>query len=609
MRQQLDYYKHYASVWDKRYFETTANLPTLTNKQVNEAKIRLTKYINRIPLPRGQGSPQKIASHATTLPSLISTTGESLILDLPDDLGNTIYDLVPGTQIIENQYLIPIRNSDLAANLIQPYDPDLANDILTNKHTKKWHKKQKVKQDLQHNDAAHLLTSLKERLVDFLPKNLILFPHQVEAIAFFIAATGRSILADEPGLGKTAPAIVFNAINKYKTVVLCPKNVLINWATEINMWSPSSTIHILTKTTKQDQNDFFLRGIEISNELPDEPPDFLITNYERNTKEWQRISELGFDSIIWDECHNLKNPQAKRTINALALASACPQSLIGLSGTPIRNRPDEFYTILKKISYNDFPSYEDYIKRYCGAYKGDYGWRMGKPTNMPELYKKIQRIMLRRGKDVLDLPSKEIVKTPVKFVLNEYNSLFQQLVTDLRYKEGGPLTIIQKLRIYTGKLKANFLINDSRKLPLVIFYHHKEVGDILQSRFPSALRIDGSTSQVKRSIIVDDFQRGETDILLASIQAAGIGITLTRAKHLIMLERSWVPGDELQCHDRIHRIGQQHPVTIEYPLIDNTIDTVMDAVISEKLHNIGGVIDGKVSESMMIKNVFKELMK
>lgn len=616
--------------WDKRRLEFLSGLPTLSHKEANEAKIRLTKYLIKIkegggPKPSNKKVESNDASHFQASPTFkvsnpspspspynIESSTDRLILNLPEDIASHLLDAVPGFEYHSNNTSsFPIRNADIASLLIEPYNEDLAQQVSDNKHVKRWKKQEHWRRELNDTkaDTQHIVTALTSQLNGSLPSHLTLYPHQVQAIAFFEAAYGKALLCDEPGLGKTAPAILYNHIHNYNTIVLCPKSVLFNWAIEIIKWT-NKEVFVYSSATKKVKEYYKKLNITVDNKVPSRKYPFFIANYDVATKIYDSLIDVGYESCIMDECHILKSWKARKTEASIIISQFCHKSVIGLSGTPLRNRPEEFYVILHSIRYNDFPDRKEYMIRYCGAKENHWGGLDNKgATHMDELHNKLKSVMLRRTKEVLPLPPKQIMYQEVPLEdERKYRNYHKYLFKKHYHELGGPLKIITLLKQEAAKQKLHAL--EITTTPTVIFYHHKEVGFAIEEKFKEDYRIckiDGSTKDTDRTIITQDFQNGQYDIMLASITAAGVGITLTAASKAIMFEQSWSPADELQCHDRLHRIGQTKPVEIVYLLGANSIDEIIHRVVKNKKDTISSVIDGDSVKSIILRNVIKEL--
>jgi len=535
-------------------------------------------------------------------------------------LASELLEVIPGFEYHGHldKCSFPIRNANMLAEFVEDKDISLTSAIRGSRFLKKWQKQEKWRRQLSDTvaDTSHILSHFNVELDKNLPPGKKLMPHQGDCIAFFEAANGRALCCDDPGLGKTPPAILYTANHNYSTIVMGPKNVLFNWAIEIAMWAPDKSIFVLTNATKKDTAKFnHFPQIKFGNKLPEKQPDYFVMSYHRADRICDEITSWTYDATILDECHMLKNWQAKMTESSVVIAQFSRKCIIGLTGTPIRNRPEEFFTILNLIRPNEFPEWKDYIKRYCGGVKNHWGgWEYSGATNMEELYDKLKSVMIRRNKDVINLPPKEIIYTNIKY--GSQKVLTKSLIKRHYNQAGGPLKIISLLKqdaalkkVQHLKVHVSKFLND---LPVVIFYHHKEIGTYLENTFnslTSVAKIDGSTSDIDRSVITAEFQAGKHKVLLASITAAGIGITLTAASRAIMFEQAWSPADERQCHDRLHRIGQTKPVIIEYLIGEDTVDEVIQKVVKEKSEMIDSIIDGASVKSVMVRNVMQELMK
>mgnify|MGYP001573402199 FL=1 len=226
-----------------------------------------------------------------------------------------------------------------------------------------------------------------------LTNGLSLFPFQETGIAFLQQTKGKALIADEMGLGKSAEALIWISITQDVCPVLCivPASLKRNWEKEIDKWLTNKTIQII-----QNGKDEIISG-----------KDFYIINYDLLQKRKGDLEKIKYRTIILDECHYIKERASQRTKVAMSLAKSA-KHIIGLTGTPILNRPKEMFNILNLISPGLFPSWWSYGLRYCGGHRTDYGWDFNGATNLSELRMKVMPLMIRREKkDVLhDLPDK-----------------------------------------------------------------------------------------------------------------------------------------------------------------------------------------------------------
>jgi SWI/SNF-related matrix-associated actin-dependent regulator 1 of chromatin subfamily A len=327
-----------------------------------------------------------------------------------------------------------------------------------------------------------------------------------------------------------------------------------------------------------------------------------------------------------DEIHYIKNNGARRTKATKLLAKGIPH-VIGLSGTPIVNRPIEAYNAIKMIDPDLFTNGWEYAHRYCGARNNGYGWDFSGATNTEELHQKlVESIMIRRKKvDVLtDLPEKLYSFVPIELDNEkEYKAAEDDFIEFVHKTKGAvaaerasnaaTLAEIEGLKQLAVKGKMaecidwikDFIEVDGK---LVVFATHKFVIDSLMEAFPNiSVKIDGSVTGEERQQSVDKFQNDSNiRLFVGNIKAAGVGITLTAASNVAFIELPWTPGDLVQAEDRCHRIGQKSSVNIHYLLSSGTIEERIARLLDKKRKVLDAVLDGKETEQ---ESLLSELMK
>ncbi len=335
------------------------------------------------------------------------------------------------------------------------------------------------------------------------------------------------------------------------------------------------------------------------------------------------------DNVLVSNCQFLKNSKSQRTEVFMAVAKTKSiRSTIGLSGTPIVNRPIEFYPMLKLLRPADFSNWKFFTKRYCsGHYETIYiarghgatksVWVCSGSSNEKELSSRIKDVMIRRlKKDVLsELPPKHRNSIEIEISSaerDEYNNIVESCYTG---EPGDHLAAINCARQLVGKYKAQKALDlidmyMDQNQPLLVFAHHHEVMNKLEEEIKGKYsygKIDGTISQDKRTQLVEDFQSGKINLLILSIKAAGVGITLTRSSNVIFLERAWTPADEEQAEDRTHRPGQKNNVLVQYLCIPDTVDDMMGTLIDAKRDILEKILNGgmQIQEDLNIK---KELL-
>lgn len=320
------------------------------------------------------------------------------------------------------------------------------------------------------------------------------------------------------------------------------------------------------------------------------------------------------NGILVSNCHFIKNQKAQRTKETKAFCKN-KKHIIALSGTPIVNRPIEFFTTLNLLAPDTFNRYWDYAQRYCDAKHNGYGWDLSGASNVEELHQRLDRnIMIRRLKsDVLkDLPEKTRTTIPLELNGNEgiYTSALREALGAWQDEKPDPLrdiTHISALRQAAMDAKfglccewiSNFL-ETGRKL-VVFDVHHKTTDRLMEKYGKVAVALDGRVDSRLRSKVVEQFQTDQnTKLLIGNVQVAGTGFTMTAAQDAVFLEYPWTPGELAQAEDRIHRIGQKGATSIYYLVAKNTLEEDILELIEEKRKVLNGVLDGQYDESTSI---------
>jgi len=453
------------------------------------------------------------------------------------------------------------------------------------------------------------------------PDGLEYLPFQRAGIAYAIRREAV-LIGDEMGLGKTIQALgIVNADSSIKSVlIVVPASLRINWKRECEKW-------LVRK--------FSIYVVESNKAVP-EDADLVIVNYDRiKGKVLESLEARQWDILIVDECHKVKNPKAQRTKKVLGWWNRAKKEKVPglvdrakrkvfLTGTPFLNRPIEIQPVAGALSPRDFGNFFRFAKRYCNAHQTRYGWDFSGASNLEELQERLRAsIMVRRlKKDVLtELPSKrrQVVTLArngaAKAVEAEADAFrrHEEKLAELRAEadlahaagdEEGYKAAVGKLKdaaqvaftemsrhrhaVAVAKLPQviehvdNMLESGIEKV--VVFAHHHDVVDGLMEHFgDAAVRLTGRDSQEQKQAAVDRFQTDpDCKVFVGSIQAAGVGLTLTAASNVVFAELDWVPANVTQAEDRCHRIGQNENVLVQHLVVDGSIDARMAQVLVEK---------------------------
>lgn len=434
---------------------------------------------------------------------------------------------------------------------------------------------------------------------------LLDLPYQHEG-AGFLAERGRAGLFDEPGLGKTAQAIMaLDRLGLQRGLVVAPASVCDVWVSEMRKFS--KVPRRLLRGRSSDDLNLWLRMRS----------DILITSYEMATK-WRRELEKDLrEFTIWDESHYLKSNTAQRT--RAAFGHQCDGKFgYGkwsgyawlLTGTPMANAPLDIWTWLRFVRGTDL-TYRQFTARYFqeipGAFASSY-----KPRKecIPELQALIRQFSIRRTlKDVgLQLPEMWITTqeidgdtAAIRALLAEHEGLdgaVREAVEKggLSFLDAGHISTLRRL---VGEAKAPVF---ARQLveelhggtdKIVVFCEHKTPLRILRHALEAAnieyVVIDGDTATTARGRLVATFQAQDECRVFLGSSAAYEGITLTAASQLVMLEQNWTPAKNAQALKRVHRIGQERNVHVRFIALAKSIDADIAATVARKTQDIVAV--------------------
>jgi SNF2 family DNA or RNA helicase len=497
-----------------------------------------------------------------------------------------------------------------------------------------------------------------------------LFPHQRAGVKF-LAIARRALLADEPGLGKTAQAI--RALKElqdrgedvFPALIVCPNTLKKNWKREFERWWPGVDVEVIKGSATQRRKIF------------EESADVYVINWE-SLRSHSRLSGYGsialakctecgghddrvsenrcevhlrelnaidFKAVVADEIHRSKEPKSKQT-RALWAATGNADIRFALTGTPIANNVLDMWSILHWLSPDEWPSKTRWIDRMINTMMNAFGGMMVlgvKPHMEQEFYAAINPRMRRMLKQkVLPwLPDMLFERKDVEMSTKQkkaYDQMRDLMIAELEDGESvtAPSPLTQTIRLLqfassfaemsvdetTGESKVT-LIGPSCKVDAVmddikngdfgddsvaVCAVSRQLIDLLSAemtkeKIPHGL-ITGAQNEDERQQAVDDFQAGKIKWILFTAQAGGVGITLTAARRLIMLQRPWSLVDHKQALDRVHRIGSEihDSIMITDYVTEGTIEERVIQVLETKADNFEQIVRDKAQLLSLLKD-------
>jgi SWI/SNF-related matrix-associated actin-dependent regulator 1 of chromatin subfamily A len=462
------------------------------------------------------------------------------------------------------------------------------------------------------------------------------YEHQKNGIKFLLANDG-CLLADDMGLGKTYQSIIAALESGAERIlIVCPTSVKINWEREINYFQCYDTSIIEGK--KWNQAKFTIINYDILKNFHAIPG---VTDKSLKEEDIcfdaQLLVQGQFDLCIIDEAHKLKDP---KSIRGAIMKDLCVKYDIEkvwlLSGTPVANRPKDYYNLLKLIKAPIADNYKFYMQRYCGGklittkHKNARGnnkkvWIDTGATNLEELALKTRHLYLRRLKtEIGDMPEKTIVPTYHKFnkrQWRDYENLWEEYLEERakNKRKGTPdralveLGLLRKFVAMEAIAEtidmAENIIEEGHKV--IIFCNFTDELMELQRHFKNRCVIHyGEMSDNEKQKSIDRFQENKNvDVFIGNIISAGVGITLTEATHVIFNSFDWVPGNNEQAEDRAYRLGQTNNVTVYYQLFEDTISIGMWNTLQRKQDIIDTIMGQKeIDEEAAIEIMLQEII-
>ena len=463
------------------------------------------------------------------------------------------------------------------------------------------------------------------------PGGLELMPHQAQVVAAAASGHRTFLLADEPGLGKTAQALLAaKAADAYPLLVVVPNVVKANWAREATLWTPNRTATV----------------IHGNGDTIDGFADIVVVNYEVLDRHVGWLGDFGFRGMVVDEAHFIKNKTSQRSQHVLELSERIRSLrarplLMALTGTPLINDIEDFRAIWQFLGWIDdkkplaelMESLEE-----TGLTPVDPGFFAAARNRVVDM-----GIVRRRKVDVAaDIPARRVADLPVELdddaersIREAERELARRLVS--RYEsalaartsgtvvDGIDHDLVRRVATWeredtstsTGEnvfgmmrrigqakagLAADYAAQLARSVGKVVFFaKHVDVMDAAEETFArrgiSYSSIRGDQTPASRQRNIDAFLNDpDVAVVVCSLTAAGVGLNLQVASNLVLAELSWTDAEQTQAIDRVHRIGQTEPVTAWRVIASQTIDTRIAELIDNKAGLAARALDGSDQE-------------
>lgn len=397
-----------------------------------------------------------------------------------------------------------------------------------------------------------------------------LYPHQ-EVSRDFLLKTKRAILADQPRVGKTLPTAVA-ATHHLPALIVCPAIAKTVWQRAFN--TIDSNLLTTVVTGRKEAMDLKRCDVAIVNyDIVQYIPEHLFGK---------------FQTLVLDESHRIKNPEAKRTVAARKAMAMIPR-VYALSGTPIPNRPIELWPLLNGLGIYTSGYYE-FASRYARMWKAPWGLDVSGASNLPELKAMMKPHVLRRKKEdvfidylepqvsliTFDLPvDKREQEFDADALVENPNALFSLEGLSEIMREAGMRKVKPSIEFITDILQ-----NDEQ---VVVFAHHKDVVAELVKGLKDfqPVSITGDTPNKARDQFISDFQSGKAQVIIGNIDAMSEGVDLSAADIVVFVEATWKTSALEQASSRVENLNKHgfrpliYLLTIRASLDHNVLGKVL----------------------------------
>ncbi len=416
-----------------------------------------------------------------------------------------------------------------------------------------------------------------------------------------------ALLADEMGLGKTLQTISFLQIkNINNAIIIVPKSLLYNWKTEFEKFAPSMNTVVIN-------GDKVLRKDLIQDRDTDQ---IIITSYSSVINDYKLYENISFEVVIIDEAQYIKNPTTK---TARSIKTLKGNFFVALTGTPVQNHILELWSIFDFLLPGYYSDLNSFKKKYNLENNKD-SMKLLKETSTPFILRRYKRDVLKELPQKIETSiicemednQKVIYKTYADIVQDEVQSYIKNknylnknmeilsAITRLRQLSISPKLVDKNYLEDSGKVEVfcelvTQIIENEEKV--LVFSQYTSLLEILKEKLEendiNYYYLDGNTKPKERLISVERFNKNSVPIFLISLKAGGVGLNLTSASNVIIMDPWWNPTVEDQAVDRSHRIGQENKVQVYRLVSKDTIEEKINVIKKTKEQLIQDVLESK----------------
>ena len=421
------------------------------------------------------------------------------------------------------------------------------------------------------------------------------------------------ILADDMGLGKTLQTIAFltsQVTEDSRVLILAPSGLIYNWADEFRKFAPQLDLAVV-------------HGLKANREaILSENHQIYVTSYATFRQDSELYQEMAFDFLFLDEAQVMKNAQTKI---AQSLRQFVVPAVFALSGTPIENHLGELWSIFQIVLPGLLPSKKEFMKLPAdrvAQFIKPFVMRRKKEevlTELPDLIEVVYKNELEDQQKAIYLAQLQQMRDRLAQVTDQefQRSRVEILSGLMRLRQicDTPALFMDNYQGASGKLDSlrDLLLQVADGgHRVLIFSQFKGMLEKIEQELPNlgltSFKITGSTPAQDRQEMTKIFNQGERDIFLISLKAGGVGLNLTGADTVILVDLWWNPAVEAQAIGRAHRMGQERKVEVYRLITRGTIEEKIQELQEQKRHLVSQVLDGTESRASLSLAEIREIL-